>query len=289
MKQNLMRLLPAAAIAAALALGACSGKKGGNEATADSIGSAFTTDSVHWADSLVLGGCKANVTIDGQYPTTEGRLSDSVRAWLGARLSYGMTGSGKPMFTPTAAELASREVLAARTGKVLLDSARSDFRSFAADSITTNYEYIYSFMPIYRTDSLLTYQFNGYCYLGGAHGGALAYGQTFDANSGAQLNAANMIAAAGRAKLIDMLRRGLWEQYFKANSAPGQNLRDNLLIDPDTLPLPAMPPICLKDGVAFTYQQYEIACYAAGMPSCTIPYDSIKPLMTTWAAGLVSK
>ena len=95
MKQNLMRLLPAAAIAAALALGACSGKKGGNEATADSIGSAFTTDSVHWADSLVLGGCKANVTIDGQYPTTEGRLSDSVRAWLGARLSYGMTGSAR--------------------------------------------------------------------------------------------------------------------------------------------------------------------------------------------------
>ncbi|MDE6438615.1 MAG: RsiV family protein, partial [Muribaculaceae bacterium] len=47
------------------------------------------------------------------------------------------------------------------------------------------------------------------------------------------------------------------------------------------------PPYFMKDGVVFLYQQYEIACYAAGMPACVIPYSALLPFMTPAARELV--
>ena len=38
----------------------------------------------------------------------------------------------------------------------------------------------------------------------------------------------------------------------------------------EKFPLPAFPPFLTKEGVVVMYQQYEIAPYAVGMPSCVI-------------------
>ena len=38
----------------------------------------------------------------------------------------------------------------------------------------------------------------------------------------------------------------------------------------EEFPLPATPPYLTAEGVNIIYQQYEIACYAAGMPTCVI-------------------
>ena len=37
----------------------------------------------------------------------------------------------------------------------------------------------------------------------------------------------------------------------------------------------------------FTYQQYEIASYAAGMPEFTIPFEDLFPYLTPEAKALV--
>ena len=50
-----------------------------------------------------------------------------------------------------------------------------------------------------------------------------------------------------------------------------------MLLDGDLIPLPTWQPFPSKDGLVFTYQQYEIAPYAAGMPAFTIPYEDIAP------------
>ena len=55
------------------------------------------------------------------------------------------------------------------------------------------------------------------------------------------------------------------------------HLNDFLLLDGDLIPLPSWQPFPSKDGLVFTYQQYEIAPYAAGMPAFTIPYEDIAP------------
>lgn len=68
--------------------------------------------------------------------------------------------------------------------------------------------------------------------------------------------------------------------YFKVNSE--EELYGCLFIDKPSetnadaqgqeilFPLPSTPPFLTKDGIRVIYQQYEIAPYAAGMPSCVI-------------------
>jgi hypothetical protein len=55
------------------------------------------------------------------------------------------------------------------------------------------------------------------------------------------------------------------------------------------LPLPQAAPYFTKDGITFVYAQYEIACYAAGMPTFTIPYNKIEGILTSSAAALLQK
>ena len=51
--------------------------------------------------------------------------------------------------------------------------------------------------------------------------------------------------------------------------------------------MPVTPPLFGKDGIIVTYQQYEIAAYAAGMPSFTIPYDKAKGMMNQTGKNLL--
>lgn len=302
MKRNCMRLLPVAAICAALTMGACSGKGKTEKAdTTDALtdaltaeagtpAPAITTDTVHWTDTLAVGGCKAVAAITGQYPSGGALpLLDSVRTWLGERLSYGMWDTGTPMFTADASDLASGNKIAARCGENIMAMAKKDFTGFVQDSISVNYEFYYKFAPVYMTDNVLTYSFSGYAYLGGAHGGALANDQSFLCSNGERLTAENIFVPEKRKALMNLIRDGLWNQYFKPEAGSDGTLRDALLINPDTLPLPACPPEYRKEGLVFTYQQYEIACYAAGMPQCTLPYEQVEPLMTKTGLSALGK
>lgn len=250
----------------------------------------FTTDSVHWEDSVATGACRAIAKISGQYPSTGNpMLVDSVRRWIGSQISFAGY-SDKPVFTATAAELGDGSKLVAAAGNALTAMARKDFAGFEKDSISVNYEFSYNFKPIFESDSLLTYSFAGYVYLGGAHGGSTGLGQTFNRNNGASLTYANSFRADRTDALKDLIRKGLWEQYFQDEASGGSGaatLKEALLIDPDTLPLPVCPPEFGKNGIIVTYQQYEIACYAAGMPSCVLSYDAVKPLLTEQTARLV--
>ncbi|MBO6068986.1 MAG: DUF3298 domain-containing protein, partial [Bacteroidales bacterium] len=61
-----------------------------------------------------------------------------------------------------------------------------------------------------------------------------------------------------------------------------------LFLDGDTIPFPVWTPSPTEDGLCFTYQQYEIAAYAMGMPSFVIPYDKVKPYLTPEALDLLN-
>lgn len=271
----------------AVAIGICG--SGCKNTSADASESPIlATDSVRWEDSLSMKSCYARVEISGEYPVTGNLpLLDSVQAWLGNRLNTNVMNVGTPLFNLTPTLLASGNNIAAACGKALLNSAETDFKGFAADDISMDYEYIYNFGPEYVTDSIATYQFTGFGDIGGAHGSTLSDRQSFNANSGVSLTYANVFGPDARAKLAARIRQGLWEQYFKDEAMPDMTLADMLLIDPDTLPLPQTPPAFEKDGITFIYQQYEIAPYAAGMPQCTFPYSDLKPLMLPPAARLL--
>lgn len=293
----------AAAVAATISFTACAGSASGNAGTnADTTACGHVacgntepsqaprieTDSVHWADSLRMGKCMAKAEVAGQYPVAGiTPLVDSVRAWLGKRLSCSIQNSSNCMFKPTAAELASGSSMAAACGKALLESAGNDFKGFVKEGFSINYEFSYRFGPSYQTDKLLTYNFNSYVYLGGAHGSSLGSGQSFDANTGQMLTVDNIFLPDKKAELTKLVGEALWQQYFKENCEEGATLSDVLLINPAKLELPVTPPLFADKGLIFIYQQYEIAPYAAGMPACVLPYSVVKPLMNQKAALLL--
>jgi hypothetical protein len=57
--------------------------------------------------------------------------------------------------------------------------------------------------------------------------------------------------------------------------------------DVNRIPLPSAAPAFTKKGLAFIYQQYEIAPYAAGMVNFDIAYDKIRPFLTAEAQALL--
>ena len=68
------------------------------------------------------------------------------------------------------------------------------------------------------------------------------------------------------------------EQYFEVKTE--KEFNDMLLVNNGTLSFPVNPPYFEEKGVCFLYQQYEIAPYAAGMPQCLIPFETLRPYFT---------
>lgn len=133
----------------------------------------------------------------------------------------------------------------------------------------------------YETDRVVTYLFNSYENGGGAHGGAVGSGMTFRKSDGRRV-AWDMFSSG---KMQTVLRDGL-KEYFEVKT--DEELASNLtLTETYLLPMPVTPPIFGKDGIIVTYQQYEIAAYAAGMPSFVIPYNKAKGLLNQTGKSLL--
>jgi len=138
---------------------------------------------------------------------------------------------------------------------------------------------------VFETDKLVTYTLTNYYGLGGAHPSSGYYGATFRKSDGRRLGweivrqychygltqlFAQQLKDYFGAESDDDLQQYIWEKYA-----------------PYDLPDPQTPPIFTAEGIAFVYQQYEIAAYAMGMPDGTIAYDSIRPMLTGWAKQLI--
>ncbi len=249
------------------------------------------TDTIMVADSIDYAGSTAEVTIYGLYPSGgEQSVADSIRAWLADCLSWGTMNLNERLIHVSRQEAADGKKLIEHVSRKLLASAKRDFIYFAGDSIKAGYEYQINFAPSYVTDSLVTYEYDTYAYLGGAHGGSVLRAASFIVPSGERLTYENAFLPGVRQELTAMIRRGIWQQYFQpsaANEGAPASLKDALLIDPETMELPVCGPQFGSKGITFTYGQYEIAPYAAGMPSCTLPYSELRALLRPEVIGLL--
>ncbi len=156
-----------------------------------------------------------------------------------------------------------------------------------------------------ETDRYITYLTSGEGFMGGAHGYATATGETFRKSDGLRIGYTSKFNESKgsydihkqtlfkdpRAKELNALLKDGLKSYFnefQEGAMSDDDLRDQLLdVDVNNIPLPANPPIFTKSGLSFTYQQYEIAAYAAGMPSFNIPYDKIKGCLTDEAISVI--
>lgn len=168
------------------------------------------------------------------------------------------------------------------------DDARSRLESGCEAGDFPGYECSCELKRIGVTDRYWVYQSSNYVYLGGAHGGQTGAGfLTFRKEDGALIT--GFIAPSEVYAMQALLRKGLLE-YFADCGDPvsDDELCDRLFLEEEgIIPLPSYEPFPTGEGLAFVYQQYEIAPYATGMPGFTIPFEEVKPYLSEEASKLL--
>lgn len=160
------------------------------------------------------------------------------------------------------------------------------------DNSRPPYSFSMDIRKIYETDRTVTFTASSYSYMGGAHGMGTNIGKTFRKSDGRRF-CVEMMCNVNTDEFRNMIKERL-RTYFKENGenvTTDDELAEMLITESglDFLPLPQYDPYLTKDGVKFVYQQYEIAPYAAGLPSFTIPYDKVWPYLTQEGRNMIER
>lgn len=133
----------------------------------------------------------------------------------------------------------------------------------------------------YESDKNVSFTANLYQFEQGAHGINFSETATFNKQTGKQFTA-EMIKDHKSEAFQELLREGL-RKYWEVKT--DTELEEHLIeVKVNSLPLPTTTPYLTKEGMALTYNQYEIASYADGMPTAVIPFNKLKDILT--AEGL---
>ena len=163
------------------------------------------------------------------------------------------------------------------------DGLTEDQRKEILDEMP-GWEYEFNLLKDRETDKYVVFLSQDYVYLGGAHGGVTGRGGlTFGKKDGVLVD--KMLDPA----CLDAIQPlGLTKYFSDEDMEITQEELDNyLFLETGVVPFPAWTPYPSEEGLVFTYQQYEIAAYAAGMPEFTVPYADILPYLTPEAKALL--
>ena len=247
-------------VACALALSSChdSTKSG-----------ALTVDSLKYDSVTAAVDCKLSVT----YPVEgEPALLSSVREYLSE--SLGDLYKGEP---------GSAKEFTDFYGQCMFDSLAREASAFEMPS-GASYVYYGEVEKTAEGEKFVTFETSVYSYLGGAHGSTVFTAATFRKSDGRKFGE-DMLKDRYSQAFTEAIKSGLM-RYFKVQSE--MDLESCLLgIKTYAIPLPQNPPYFTAEGLTFTYQQYEIAPYAAGMPTFTIPFSQARPFLIRAAADLI--
>lgn len=246
---------------------------------------ALSFKKIEWKDSVVFSeNSFVRIDIDCEYPAEGSQeVVDSINAWIIHSLicvpeSYAESQSTLDSLIEATvnAKPAIPDFINDNAGKTL----KSDSIEVAERYRMSQEEGIYeapqerelSITKSYEDSLYVTLLFKGYIYLGGAHGSTMIQGATFSKKDGHRMDW-ELTSGYTKEELNDSIKAGV-KAYFEVKT--DQELYENLQIGAmeeewdGNMPLPATPPYLSENGIEIIYQQYEIACYAAGMPCCTL-------------------
>lgn len=161
----------------------------------------------------------------------------------------------------------------------------ADFMDAAPSEMPT-LAYDFSARKTSDNDRYVNYNINVYAFLGGAHGTTTDYTVTIVKPSGRVLT--QTVDTLQVKNLQPILRKGVLSYLHEQGEtdATEATLGDMLFVENGIIPLPVHAPYLTDDAVCFVYQQYEIASYAMGIVTFTVPYDQIKTYLTEEARSL---
>ncbi len=276
---------------------------GGSDSTAAVVDTLqFTT--VSYSDTVVVLDATITQVMKVAYPVAEakGALADSLRAFLVEEV----VANSVPYYDQEKVPQAVSEYqpgqeqafLSAQAGEGMTRMV-GEVRSMAEEGFAAGYENEYTIRMSVQTPDYLTLEIGHYTYMGGAHGGFGSEGVTFRKSDGRKMGW-NLFDLSKKQQIIALIREQLKTYFaFDENKKPisDEELQEQLQVwdDPDTpeneleygLPLPTTAPYVTRDGIAFVYQQYEIAAYACGLPSGILSFESVRDVLSDEGKNLL--
>lgn len=140
-----------------------------------------------------------------------------------------------------------------------------------------------SIRKTYETDTYVSYLMQGQTYTGSVHGMPFTKGMTFSKTDGSRLD---WDVFTDTQPLKTILLHAIREQYFEGNDSDFVQAIDIMVKDTTDFPLPETDPWFTADSIQFVYQPYEIAPYAAGLPTCRIALKALLPYLSPKVKGL---
>lgn len=233
------------------------------------------TRTIAFADSVEKNSIPGTVKIEVDFPESGNFfVINNIREWMSEQMGGTYEGSvenGAKMF-----EHYKSAILEDFQQNVIPDMPRIKGMSCYKDI---------KFSKMYETDRYVTYLYTQEGFSGGAHGWYLMQGQTFRKSDGRRIDY-DIFREESLDELTELVKDNIFSQYFESNTEEIESLLT--MENNDFFPLPQAAPIFREDGVEFVYQQYEIACYAAGMPACVISYDLLEPFLTQAGKWLIN-
>ena len=227
------------------------------------------------ADSVTVNNVNGLFKIDADFPDSGNFfVINNIREWMSEQL--GGTYEGNMEDGAKMLDHYKNVVLTDFKENIIPDMPRIEDMSCYKDV---------KIKKLYETDRYVSYLYTQEGFAGGAHGWYLMQGQTFRKSDGRRIDY-DIFRAELMDELADLVKDNIFTQYFESNTEDMENLLT--MENNDFFPLPQSAPIFREDGVEFVYQQYEIACYAAGMPACVISYDLLEPFLTQAGRWLVN-
>lgn len=162
------------------------------------------------------------------------------------------------------------------------DDALEEYKKDSNMFQPMNWDYSSSFAVEYNKHNIFSFSEATEGYTGGAHGFAHVLYYNLDATTGKKITLDDIFKEGYKEPIRKIGEKHFKEEqeipanqtvedagYFDGFLGEGKKnsfeLNDNFLIS--------------EDGLFFIYNQYEVCCYAQGMPSLTIPIDDIKHLI----------
>ncbi len=224
------------------------------------------------SDTITYSKSEERLTCDIVALMPETYLRQAVGEWLSGYLGGTYTG-----------EMDDLQALVDYYGTSHTDSLRVILEEGIPDFAEVSYDA--GMERSYENLKAVTFELTIEQFLGGAHPTSEFFGATFSKEDGRMLTW-DIIRPDSRQAFHDMLVDEL-KDYFGVK-VDGISMEHLLGVDDvQHIPLPQSPPYLTAEGLAFIYQQYEIAPYAMGLPSAIIPYSRVKPFLTDAARELI--
>lgn len=149
------------------------------------------------------------------------------------------------------------------------------------------YDYLFKMNPAWQSSDgkYITYRFYTFYYTMGMHGFMEEYYLTFDSKTGRLLGAEDLFKTGKYDKAIKILEKKINDYkheymsediHFTADLAESSLEANSTAIIKETVSGKIYPrPAMTNNGVAFTYQPYEMGAFTEGVIHFTVPYNEV--------------